>query len=145
MVIQAMKVFFGWSEELIQDRLEGFVSDGVYQGKRTRVTGGGYLSLGDHLEEQLELAPGLISDLYDMGHSDQLTLADILIKNTENNQLYKEITEPVFNMMAEFKNHKSQLLFEEVAAQCRAPVIANCGRQDTRWVRALIKALEAFF
>ena len=71
-----------------------------------RTTGGGYLSLATHLEEQLELVQGCISDNYDMGHKDQLAVADVLLKS-DFNIMYEEIVGPIFQMMAEFKNHKT--------------------------------------
>ena len=145
MVRRALRWFFGWTDETVAERLEGYVADGVYQDAKTRTTGGGYLSLNAHLEDQLNLAPGTIGCNYDMGHSDQLALGDVLIKDKEYSEVYRSITDPVFQFMGEFKNHKSKLIFDEVAAELKAPTINNMGRQETRWVRATIKAIDAFF
>ena len=144
MIRKSVERSTGWNDEDLHERIEGFVSDGAYQGQRNRVYGGGYLSLGDHLEEQLQLAPGVISDNYDLGHLVQLSIGDVF-KEENLRDMFEEISDRVYGMMAEFKDHKSLLVFEEVARDLKETVIMNRGRQDTRWVRAMLSALNAFF
>ena len=145
MVINVLKKSLGLEIEEIQQILENIVSDGVYLQGKHRVKGGGYLSLAKHLEEDLNLAPGVITDNYDLGHLVQLSLSDCFQDDeSDSYDFFQELNNGIFSIMESFKNHKAMLEFEEMSNKLRDTTVCNKSYQATRWARNFLEGILAF-
>ena len=97
------------------------------------------------LEEKLNLAPGIISDNYDLGHLIQLVMSDTLEKSSSDFfDFYQRIKKSVFDPQEEFRHHKNLLFFEETANELKDTTVKNRIYQLTRWVRADLEGFLAF-
>lgn len=138
-VIQSLIETTGLSKDQLATKCVHFAYDGVYATKEERVSGGGSLSLVNHVAEELNLEPGDITGQWDIAHNLQLIWADSLKTNPEVQKTVKLI----FDFMKDYNTGKSAQWFKEVAEELHYAVLTNKQYQETRFVRATLRGLQA--
>ena len=105
------------------------------------MAGGGSLNLTANVEEEVGLEEGSITGTWDFAHNLQ-----IIWKNTlAQHQTVEEIINLVFQTMDNFRTGKASSVFRERASQLGHLVLSNKKRQTTRFVRSLVRGLQAWF
>ena len=113
--------------------------DGVYALQAERVKGGGSLSLTDHFSKWLNLENNEFSGSWDLGHLLQLVYGDGFKKNSH---VSKFLTK-AFKVMSDWKTGKAGVMFRELADDLEHAVLTNKADQKTRWVRSVVRCLQA--
>ena len=116
------------------------VYDGVFSTKeeRKRGKGGGSLSLKKHFaswcgyEEQF-------SGSWDMGHVLQLVYGDVLKENKD----VKSMNKLMYRVMSDWKSGQTGCRFKELAEELNFAILTNKSHQETRWVRAELRSIQA--
>ena len=106
---------------------------------------GGGLSLVDHISDYLGLQRGTLSSNWDVGHQIQLVMKDVFKDDTEVRNVYKEVKDFMIGLMQTYGENQKGEIFRETADDILSAVLKNRANQETRWVRALLTAMSAFF
>ena len=105
-----------------------------------RVAGGGCLSLMAHFAEWCNLPSNEFTGHWDIGHRLQLVYADILKKSPDLSKFLK-----IVNTATSYCQGKDGLLLHELAMEMKVSMLADKSEQTTRWVRSLLRLVEAFY
>ena len=114
--------------------------DGVYASKQERIAGGGCLSLIEHFAEWCGVGKEHFTGHWDVGHRLQLVFSDVLKKNKELKKFLR-----IVESSKAYCHGKDGLLLHELAFELRASFLHDKSEQTTRWVRSLLRLLEAFY
>lgn len=117
------------------------VYDGVYATKGERKHGGGSLSLRDHFARWCGLEPENFSGAWDLGHLLQLVYSDAL----KENKHVKEFNSQMYRIMSDWKSGQAGLRFHELGQELHFATLTNKSQQETRWVRAELRSIQALF
>ena len=129
------------TKAVLSTKLKHIAYDGVYELSEERTRGGGGLSLIDHVADVLGVEKRSLSGHWDMGHKLQLVFSDVLPKDKS----FSSDEKFMFDLMSEVKKFKDGMRFEELAEELMHPVLTPQGRrQNTRWVRSMLRCLETF-
>ena len=104
------------------------------------MAGGGSLSLMHHFANWCELPKHLFSGHWDVGHKLQLIYGTTLKKNKE----VASFMSTMERVMQKCQG-KDGLLFKEVAIELRAAILEDKSEQTTRWVKAILRIILAYF
>ena len=122
-------------------KLKHMAYDGVYELSKERTRGGGGLSLVEHVAEVLGVEKKSLTGHWDMGHKLQLVYNDVFSKD----KTFISDEKSMFDLMSEVKKYKEGMRFNELAEELGHAVLTPQGRrQNTRWVRSMLRCLEAF-
>ena len=128
------------SKEEVGAKYVHMVYDGVYATREERVKGGGYLDLKKHFAAWCNKDLKILTSSWDLGHIMQLVFGDSLSKNKD----IKIFIDNVYRRMGKHKNYQAGLIFQETANELEHPTLTNKGAQETRWVRALLRAIQTY-
>ena len=140
MVIQVLQDTLNLSKEAIASKCHHFVTDGVYATDEERLSGGG-LQLVNHFAKLLGLHPGDVTGNWDLSHLMQLAYNDLIKANSQ--PFFKKLIDDVFDLMSDFNSGKASLIFKECAETLHYSVLTNKSNQTTRFVRALLRGIQA--
>ena len=131
----------GLSRQEIGEVFNHAVFDGVYVSSVERVRGGGCLSLMHHFAEWCGLSQEDFTGHWDMGHLLQLVYGEAIL-NDEN---FKKFNQIMYSFMVANKSGQAGLKFRELSEDLNFAILENKSPQATRWVRAQLRANQAFF
>ena len=140
MVGEVLMASLGLTKEEVADKFRHGTYDGVYASKDERVAGGGSLNLMDHFADWCDRPRSFFTGHWDVGHRLQLVYGDVL-KNDKYLKKFLKIVDTV----REYCLGKDGLVFQELALELKASYLTNKSEQTTRWVRSLLRLVEAYF
>ena len=144
MVARVLIETLGLSLEGLKQRMHHFTYDGVYCSPEERLHGGGGLSLCDKFGELLGLQPGEISGNHDMSHNLQLAYSDVFNHDRKGDKKMKKIINDVYSVMSDYNSGQAGSIFMEAAMKLNHVVLANKGRNKTRFVRSDFRGLQTY-
>lgn len=139
-VAQVLRETLGASNDTLAQKVKHFTYDGVYCTQEERAYGGGSLSLINYFAEEIGLQRGDVTGQHDLGHNLQLSYGDVFKKNVH----IKKTLNLIYNSMKSYTCGKAAAFFQEVAKELNFIYLKNQKSQQTRFVRAILRALKAF-
>ena len=140
MVGKVLMNSLGLTKEEVGEKFRHGTYDGVYASTDERVAGGGSLSLMHHYANWCGLPEELFTGHWDVGHKLQLVYGTTLKKNKEVGAFITTMEKVMQKCQG-----KDGLLFQEVAIELRAAFLVDKSEQTTRWVKAMLRIILAYF
>ena len=126
------------SKDEISQKFRHGTYDGIYASSEDRVAGGGRLSLMDHFANWCGTSKEFFTGHWDVAHILQLVYADVHKVNPALAKFLK-----VVDMAKSYCQGKDGLVFQELAYERKASYLSDKSEQTTRWVRSLLRMIEA--
>jgi hypothetical protein len=114
--------------------------DGVYASKEQRVGGGGSLDLPAAVAAELGLEKSSLTGTWDFSHSLQIIWNNSLARHP----VVEELITLMFGVMDDYRVGQAGAVFRARAAELGHLVLTNKKRQTTRFVRSLVRGMQAF-
>ena len=126
-------------DEVLQKFRHG-TYDGVYASNEERVAGGGSLSLMKHFANWCGNPKEFFTGHWDVAHRLQLVYGDVFKENPELKRFLK-----IVDQAKSYCQGKDGLVFQELAYKLKASYLTDKSEQTRRWVRSLLRLIEAYF
>ena len=104
------------------------------------MAGGGCLDLPNSVAAELGLPDGSLTGTWDYGHNLQIVWNNALTQHP----VVEELITLIFSVMDDYRTGKAGSLFRARAAELGHLVLTNKKRQTTRFVRSLVRGLQAY-
>ena len=140
MVGKDLMLTLGMSREEVGRVFCHAIYDGVYCTKEETVKGGGSLSLINHFSEWCGLNNHDVTGYWDAGHRLQLVFGDAI----KQNKSFQNFNQLMYDVMSKYSSGKNSLIFRETADSLLDATLTNKSKQETRWVRAELRSIQAF-
>ena len=114
--------------------------DGVYASKEQRVAGGGCLDLPAAAAAELGLEEGSLTGTWDHAHNLQIVWKTALGLHP----LVEDLVTFMFGVMDDYRVGQASTVFRARAADLGHLILSNKKRQTTRFVRSLVRGLQAY-
>jgi hypothetical protein len=114
--------------------------DGVYASQEQRVTGGGSLDLPASVAAELGLEEDSLTGTWDYSHSLQIVWKNALGLHP----VVEELISFLFSVMDDYRMGQASTIFRARAADLGHLVLTNKKKQTTRFVRSLVRGMQAF-
>ena len=140
-ISEKLQATLGYTRTKLSEKLLHFSYDGVYATKDQRVAGGGSLDLPGAVSQVLGLEPGHITGTWDFAHNLQIIWNNALLECAA----VEAMIALIFASMDEFRVGQSCAVFRKRSAELGNMTLSNKKRQTTRFVRSLIRGMQAWF